>query len=142
MGLDMYLCATPKGKKMADYNYDLETDESTFDLLEIGYWRKANQIFHWFENQVADGQLKNCEYYIVSQKDLEDLKNVCQEVLHHREDVSFARKYLPTQEGFCFGPLNYDDYYFGDLKRTIEICNEASTIIDWDSQEVAFYAWW
>lgn len=111
----------------------------------ICYWRKANSIHRWFVDEVQDGD-DDCESYEVSVEDLVRLKGLCDEVLASSvlvdagtikvgvfgasgyeevdepyqviEDDSLARELLPTQEGFFFGPTDYDRYYLDDLEYT------------------------
>ena len=63
----------------------------------------------------------NCAIYCLYKEDLIALKNLCEDVLLEPER---AEELLPTQSGFFFGPTEYDDWYFSDIKETIEI-------IDW-----------
>ena len=51
MGLDMYLTKRRRG---SDAEQEL-----------VAYWRKANQIHGWFERNLADGYIENCELYPV-----------------------------------------------------------------------------
>lgn len=61
MGLDMYL------------NIAGEEDE-------LIYWRKANQIFKWFETHCANGKIEDCVPVPVTKGDLlqllEDIKPI------------------------------------------------------------------
>ena len=54
MGLDMYL-----------FKRNKKTNE---EVQEIMYWRKANQIRRWFENEL--GGLENCKNTPISKKNL------------------------------------------------------------------------
>ena len=40
-------------------------------------------------------------------------------------DKDKADELLPTQSGFFFGSLDYDDYYFDCIKGTIQIIENA-----------------
>lgn len=88
--------------------------------LQIAYWRKSNQIHKWFVENIQDGE-DDCGEYIVSEKELQKLKNLCDEVL---KDNNKAEELLPNSRGFLFGSQEYDEYYFQDLKYTSEILNE------------------
>lgn len=138
MGLDMYLQASEYVSKN-DYSGDEieanplfaqiaeqfgvtdQLDKTGFAGLSIefpmGYWRKANQIHDWFVRNVQDGE-DNCGTYYVSTEMLEVLKSDCLEVL---TDNSKAEDLLPTGAGFFFGSTDYDEFYFQDLKNTVEI---------------------
>lgn len=112
MGLDQYLY----GKKN---NIGIE--------VEIGYWRKSNHIHKWFVDNIQDG-IDNCASYTVSKEQLIELKEVCQQVLDNKE---LAEELLPTQNGFFFGSTEYGEYYFEELKDTIEIIDKALSL-DYD----------
>ena len=127
MGLDMHL----KGKKwISSWNDgDKELGEKLNALVpvrpgrveevvcEAGYWRKANAIHKWFVDNVQDGK-DNCGEYYVDQSGLQKLLEVCERVL---EDRDLAVELLPSQAGFFFGGTDYDEWYFTDLKNTVEI---------------------
>jgi len=137
MGLDQYLSASEYISRW-DYSpeYDrsenelfsqivsqfgVEVDPSGFAGLSIdfpmGYWRKSNQIHNWFVENLADG-VDECQKIYVNRESLENLRDLCNQVL---ADNSLAKDLLPTGAGFFFGSLEYDEYYFGDLKQTVEI---------------------
>ena len=122
MGLDMYLM-----KKIPN-NED----------VELIYWRKANQIFGWFERHCANGEIEDCEPVAVTEYDLFDLLEDIYIVL---ADHSKAEKLLPTTEGFFFGDTKYNKWYFEDLERTKEKLEEVLCDITEDD-ELEFYAWW
>jgi hypothetical protein len=96
-------------------------DKSGFAGISIdfpmGYWRKSNMIHHWFVNNLADG-VDECQPIMVRREDLEQLKEVCINVIAVPE---MAEELLPTGSGFFFGSTAYDEYYFGDLNDTIGI---------------------
>jgi len=134
MGLDMYLNAS---KYLSDYNEaDKDAKEAMLKLFpelqdylknsgfnfkkvtaEVGYWRKANAIHNWFVQNVQEGE-DNCKSYSVGREDLAKLYELCQQVL---ADNSLAGKLLPPTNGFFFGSTELDEYYFDDLRSTIEI---------------------
>lgn len=138
MGLDMYL----KGKVYLDYNstnraeiakmIDLPEFEATSVEIELGYWRKANHIHKWFVDNVQNG-VDNCGEYFVRKADLEMLLTVCEQVL---KNVNNANTLLPTQSGFFFGSVEYDDWYIEDVQDTIEIIKRALSL---DSKLIDFY---
>lgn len=131
MGLDMFL----RRKIYVGANYEsnnvsgnisLKKDGKDLDIplnkviditLDCAYWRKANQIHNWFVNNVQDG-VDNCADYYVSSDELKELINLCKKVL---EDNSLAEELLPSSSGFLFGNTGYDEYYFNNLKETIEM---------------------
>lgn len=114
MGLDMYLYGVKQEFDKHDYHIG-----SYKECTEIGYWRKANQIHAWFVECVQDGE-DNCATYCVSHEDLEALKDRVEDVLLEPDR---AEELLPTCSGCFFGPVEYDEYYFEELKNTLEIIN-------------------
>ena len=114
---------------------------------DVMYWRKANQIHGWFVDNVQDGN-DDCKSYYVSWDKLRDLLGVCKKVIEASklvdgtvyagtiynkehpdgetlrvpgkviEDVTVAKKLLPTREGFFFGSYEYDGDYLDGVKAT------------------------
>lgn len=127
MGLDMYLKTMPKieGYEFEDlikldseliedrdilpedvrpYAHRMTTMTDWFSLsLEVGYWRKANQIHNWFVYKVQDG-FDECEPHEVSADDLVYLVDTIDRALEEsmRLGVESAAKILPIAEGFFF----------------------------------------
>lgn len=106
MGLDMYL-----NKKVY-----INANCTQYILEDQAYWRKANQIYNWFDNAISGG-VENCKIYEITGKKLLELVELCKKVL---AEPSLAEELLPTCDGFCFGSTEYDEYYFQDLRDTIE----------------------
>jgi hypothetical protein len=140
MGLDMYLNAErylwghEDGDKQISENIGqligLPTDSKVKTItVEAGYWRKANQIHNWFVQNVQDGE-DNCQDAYVSRDSLTELRELCQQVLDNNE---LAGKLLPRVKGFFFGNEDYDQWYFSQLKDTIEVIDNALAMPDqWD----------
>lgn len=82
---------------------------------EVGYWRKANQVHNWFVENVQDG-VDDCGQYKVTYEQLQKLKNLCLRVLETEN-----HRLLPPCAGFFFGSTDIDDYYYEDLRNTVEI---------------------
>lgn len=112
----------------------LETDYSTLTSFEVNpstsfqlgevYWGKANMIHDWFVNEVQYGN-DDCSTYVVSEDNLKDLLNTCEEILEEKElngkdsAILLAEEILPTTDSFFFGNTEYEDYYFNTLEKTI-----------------------
>ena len=120
MGLDMYLFKRQQARQ------------------EVGYWRKANQIRNWFDTHLSDG-VENCTEKLVTREILHELRDDCLKVL---ADHSLAEELLPTCSGFFFGSTEYDEYYFEDLKDTVEMVTKILQETDWDTEEIVYYEWW
>jgi hypothetical protein len=128
--------------------------------IEAGYWRKANAIHRWFVENVQNG-IDECQESWVSRDKLEELLKVCKAVLYGIylvdgkiisgyqfkdgkkvamlddgkvvEDSKIAEELLPTQGGLFFGDTSYDEYYFEDIKHTIEVIEKALKLpSNWD----------
>lgn len=120
MGLDMYLTREISGKK-----------------VEVGYWRKANQIHAWFVNNVQDG-VDECQRTLVPVEKLVELRTICEKLLRAvetssdamlEEDVrEWAMALLPPQCGFFFGSTEIDEGYFADLADTVKILKDVEKL--------------
>ena len=102
MGLDMYL-------------YEKQTHE-------IAYWRKANAIHGWIINYT--NSVDDCTPISLNKRDLYVLREICIEVLNaHSEEK--AMDLLPPTPGFFFGANEVGDWYWDDIKDTIDKLNTA-----------------
>lgn len=116
MGLDMYLFGVKEQSNL--HNYHLG---KVITQIEIGYWRNANPIHDWFVENVQNGVNNSATYY-VSRENLITLKKICEKVLL---EPKRAKEILPDSNSFFFGLTEYDEKYFYDLQKTIEICKYA-----------------
>lgn len=156
MGLDMMLFKEIDPRNNPDFN----GEENDSNFIEVGYWRKANQIHRWFVDNVQNG-VDNCKKYPVTRKQLNDLLELVNKVLkasklvkgdvsqgqsYHNgefidiigpgktiEDPTVAKQLLPTQKGFFFGNYGYDECYIDDLKDTKKIIDKVNKL--WDEEE-------
>ena len=149
MGLDMYLSKKTYVKNWNHMSDDqkhtvsvegksskqIKPERITYIEEEIGYWRKANQIHNWFVNNVQGGN-DNCKSHYVDDDKLEELSNLCKEVL---ADHSKAEELLPTTPGFFFGGTEYDEWYFKDLEKTVEIIDGILTEMKENDAYYEFY---
>lgn len=137
---------------------------------EVGYWQKANQIHNWFVENVQNG-VDDCGYYKVSKEQLLSLMDICNKILENcklvagtvingwtlnKETGTFeanfengqimtnshiAEELLPTRSGFFFGGTNYDQWYYEDIKNTVEILQKASEI-NFDNYTLIYHSSW
>lgn len=138
MGLDMYMNArrylssfnekdTELATKITDHFDELTPNKSSIGLqvksvlVEVAYWRKANQIHNWFVREIQDGE-DDCGDYYVDRHEMLHLIKTCQKVL---DDHGLAEKLLPCISGFFFGGIDYDEYYFMDLENTVSMLQDA-----------------
>lgn len=127
VGLDMYLIKKTEGHSNLRFNENV-----------VLYWRKANQIHHWFVQNIQKGEDK-CEIYEVTQHDLTRLYNSCRAALRQKDRASDI---LPTLEGFFFGSTEYDKYFFYELKRTKDELKSILTTFDFNNEKLYYTSWW
>jgi hypothetical protein len=158
MGLDMYLTAgrylSPYGDEETlalinelnakhgldpvsknDYHNPIRVRELIF---EVAYWRKANAIHNWFVKNVQDG-VDDCKDYYVDRVQLVELIGLCKTVL---DDHSKAEELLPRVNGFFFGGTEYDEYYYDDLKNTIEMLEKVLKMSTFDHFDFYYHSSW
>jgi hypothetical protein len=165
MGLDMYLTATKRVDKInwktiqADNKLSLDSPEviepQFSNLMELtqlkdvatdiygasvqvtcAYWRKANQIHNWFVTNVQEG-IDNCREYYVAQNQLKQLLDICEKSLKERNP-----NLLPPTEGFFFGGTDVDQYYWKDIKDTIEQLNRILALPDINELTFSYQSSW
>lgn len=81
--------------------------KSTYYAEPDVYFRKVNFVYRYFSNKLVD------ECCFVEKSDMEDLISRCDKVIKNH---SLASELLPTQSGFFFGSIEYDNWYFNDVK--------------------------
>lgn len=113
------------------------------------------------QNSVDD-----CENYRVTQKDLqlliETLKDVYislqdKEMITKKvqdgsieydlkvfkdEDLEKAKELLPTKEGFFFGGTEYDEYYFENVKKTLNDLQMIDKSFDFENNYLIYGSSW
>ena len=157
MGLDMYMEKRVRLYKIQDKEWKkdirLFSDdqpkvfkglESPWLSFEVGYWRKANQIHHWFVENVQGGE-DDCKEYRVTYEQLRQLYDLCSQILkepNEKKRVKLAKDLLPTQEGFFFGSYDYDSAYFQDLQDTVEILENLFNEEDAEEADYVYSSSW
>lgn len=112
----------------------IKSENITYVVEEVGYWRKANHIHKWFVDNVQKG-IDDCREYRVSEDQLKQLLETCKEVLSAKDDEVSSRL-LPTSSGFFFGETGYSEYYYEDIENTIGIIEG---VFDLDEDTLATY---
>jgi hypothetical protein len=165
MGLDMYLTATKRVDKInwkalqRDNKLSLDSPqviEPRFsNLMELtkladvatdiysanvqvtcAYWRKANQIHNWFVANVQEGE-DNCGTYYVLHDRLRELKAICERALNEKNP-----SLLPPLEGSFFGGTDIDQYYWEQIKNTIEQLGRILALPDVDELSFSYESSW
>ena len=67
----------------------------------------------------------NCRPYEVERKQLKELRDLCVYILKIEDTAE-----LPPTAGFFFGAAEIDDWYWEDLRLTVDICNNALGLAD------------
>lgn len=165
MGLDMYLSAKKHMEKVnwsalqnnSDLSYD--SPEAVYpkfnDLMELtqlsdvatdiygasvevtcAYWRKANQIHKWFVDNVQNGE-DNCESYYVSHEQILELLTTARQCLFTKDP-----SLLPPQGGFFFGGTDIDEWYWNDIKNTINQLKRVSELPEFDKLSFSYQSSW
>lgn len=49
---------------------------------------------------------------------------------------------LPTSSGFFFGSYEYDEYYFNDLRETIDVINNVLDETDFETYTITYCSSW
>ena len=164
MGLDMYLEARKYVSKIdskattdyenpvltADYKTvsaffpDWAGDDTGFAGAEvsmnIGYWRKANQVHQWFVDNCAEGE-DDCKPVFVSADKLRELRATTEHLLANRTDEE-ALKLLAPSQGFFFGTYEIDEWYWADLERTVKILDKAIRLAEDEDCSIYYQASW
>lgn len=130
MGLDMYL----KRKYYIGSNYDHKEVECNIDIKIKGnkinidskniftieenflYWRKFNALHNYFVNNCQNG-IDDCGTYEVHENVLINLINILEQI---NTNHALAEELLPCTTGFFFGGTDYDDYYYDQVKYTLD----------------------
>lgn len=136
----------------------------------IGYWRKANQIHGWFVKHVQN-DVDDCGSYLVTKEQLEKLLDACEKVnacsvlvnekvqngYSHDDkgnkvpvyaemkiiaNPTVAKELLPCESGFFFGNIEYDEWYYEDIKSTIHILKKVLEETDFTTEMVLYSSSW
>jgi hypothetical protein len=107
------------------------------DVVDLGYWRKANAIHAYFTRDLEGDD--NMRKIPVKRKDLVDLKERCIKILAGGPDV--AKELLPTASGFFWGDTDYGEWYLKDIQDTLNVVSEV--LDDWKrTDRVYYFAWY
>lgn len=163
MGLDQYIEIevvhqtenTEKGRTVTE-----RRDE------ELAYFRKVNFMQKFFEDKY---EIPDAESVPITKEDLQELADLCERVMDKFEEwdgakealdsddyieppkhiQGYAEELLPTCAGFFFGSTDYDNWYFKDVKDTLntvrEIIQEVEDtyeVEDADEYQLFYKAWW
>ena len=145
MGLDMYLSkrtyvknwdhmsdsqkhniTVKQGDKIRE---DIKPERISYITEEVGYWRKFNALHNYIVQNCADG-VDNCQEIEISKDEMKEILEVLIKVHNMKNtllesgNTEKLNDLFPTSKGFFFGSTEYDEYYFQDVKDTIELFTE------------------
>jgi hypothetical protein len=105
---------------------------------EVAYWRKANAIHGWIIKQT--NAVDDCTPITLRKQDLYELRELCIKV-QESNSVEVAMELLPPTPGFFFGSYEVNDWYWEDIKDTIDKLN---TVLEQsvDDAEFEYQASW
>lgn len=117
---------------------------------ELIYWGKANAIHQFLVKNSLDYSEDipyddfNTKYLEVTPETLIELRDRCKAIVDSvsEKDYSLAKELLPTQGGFCFGSLDYDEFYIDKLEYTIEELNDLFSYEGWKDYHYYYYPFW
>lgn len=157
MGLDMYLyakkskysseyrhpelCVYPEPLKELEQRIEQDNFKSCYfiELYQIAYWRKFNALHNWIVENKADG-VDHCQEIEIEREDLETLVALFEQIL---KEPSKAKDLLPTCSGFFFGSKDYDEWYFQDMKYTVDIFKKIIKVLQKDEElSLVYQASW
>lgn len=162
MGLDQYITIRHKSTNNAYAKWEkywklkdserigIRQPKEPSGALIIGYFRKHNNVHNWFVENVQKG-VDDCGRYRISVDDLQNLKQICENIMSHvtktkrppkystdihgeqyevwqydeytitDEGMEYVKEHFPSRSGFFFGNTNYNDDYFWTVENTIEV---------------------
>lgn len=153
MGLDMYLSKRTYVKnwehtpieerhnivvtKNGQIRTDINPRRITYIEEEVAYWRKFNALHGWIVENHANG-VDECQNIHLYRSDLENLLGILREIISGGSLT--ALELMPPTEGFFFGSNEIDEYYFQDVRETIDVL-EKELAISGDDEYVYRASW-
>lgn len=123
MGLDMYV------ERVNRKNSQIRE--------ELMYWRKFNALHNWFVQNVQGG-VDDREMYQFNKEHIIKLVDCLKEIL----ETENSDKFQPVS-GFFFGSTEVDEYYWEEVKRTLNKFEELLQSFDWDGEwELCYQSSW
>jgi len=112
-------------KRGGEVLHDIKPERIANVTEDVCKWRKFNALHKWFVENCQDGE-DDCREYYVSREQLTELLEILNKVKEFKTDPTNKEleNLLPTTSGFFFGGTAYDEYYFDEVERTIEILSE------------------
>ena len=165
MGLDQYITIRHKSTNAAYAKFNnywklseeervgkRQPKDPAKDLI-IGYFRKHHSIHKWFVNNIQNG-VDDCGRYEIQLKDIENLKELCEEIMSHvtkekrepkfctdfngvQHEIWQLDNYTVDEEGkniidekLPSYDMDYSDDYFYCVENCIEVLNKVIDLCD------------
>lgn len=130
MGLDMYFEKRKHTYYLTDWNTGKRNSpngmKEKIEVYDGGYFRKFNALHNYIVQTFAHG-FDECQPIGLSEEDIKKVLGVLEEV---NENPQFAGELLPTASRFFFGSLEYDDWYFEEVKNAITMFKDLLTFLN------------
>ena len=120
MGLDQTMFSRPRNN---DY--------------EFGDWRKFNALQNYMEVNFGEGEDINCKDIRLERHNIDILLVILKKV---SADHSLAEKLFPNTTGFFYGSQEYDEDYFEEVNRSINLFEKA--LEELENNEVFYNCWY
>jgi hypothetical protein len=139
-------------KKGGKKRTDIKPERICYIVEQVGYWRKFNALHNWFVQNCANG-VDDCKEMYVNSEEIKELldtlkkvkdlldkapkrktsvvvgwkggKDITEEIDVYDVDEKLE-DLLPTTSGFFFGGIEYDEYYYDQVCKTITLLEELS----------------
>jgi len=126
VGLDLYIYTQSKpGAKLGEQ----------LPREEVAYFRKFNALLKWVDTHVK--KVENLKDVILGKDDLQNLLNTL-DALNEKN----SHELFPTAQGFFFGSLEYDEWYWQDVGELKTIIQKLLEEVDFERMVVYFHVWW
>ena len=142
--------------------YDIDGNSTNrYELLTVKHteysYRKANQIQNYFETKFYNtnpDETYNCINTVLDDADVDILLNKINLIMSQptmEDKQRYAKRLLPTVDGFFYGSTDYDQDYFDDIasfSEQLQYLNKLRNQIDHVmtdrpfSVELIYSSWW
>lgn len=107
-----------------------------YKLQKTNYFIKYNFLYGFFEKR--EGWCEEPRICIIYKEDIEELVKRLKTV---NDDHSKAEELLPTNDGFFFGSLDYDEYYFECINNCLNEMEILLRTMDEHSKMMVYFSW-
>lgn len=105
---------------------------------EIGYWRKAYMLHHWFVKHVQNG-IDECYLTVVTKEKLEELDAVLKKII---DRPSLLEELLPYGGEFASFFARDPGYEIIQIQETIDNLKHVFEETDFEREEILYHSSW